>query len=97
MMIVPSTDAGGDQVFSLAAVWVHPCYGHISTLKEAAQKLMLLADNGPDWPYAFVCMKDINMSHMPLSDKGHISAMMDGICSTNACGQFHASYRCEGC
>ena len=64
LMIVPSTDAGGDQVFSLAAVWVHPCYGHISTLKEAAQKLMLLADNGPDWPYAFVCMKD-TILHMP--------------------------------
>ena len=29
------------------------------------------------------------MLHMSLSDNGHISAMMDGICSINACGQLH--------
>ena len=27
--------------------------------------------------------------HIPLSNKGHIGAMTDGICSTNACSQFH--------
>ena len=29
------------------------------------------------------------MLHMPLSDNGCISTMMDGICSVNACGQLH--------
>ena len=82
LMIVPSTNAGGDQVLSLAAVWVHPCQGHLSTLVEAAKKLMLLADDGPDWPYTFVCMND-TVSQVPLCDKGHIGAMMDSVCSTN--------------
>ena len=44
-IIVPSTNARGDQVFSLAVVWANPHQGHLSTLVEAAQKLMLLADD----------------------------------------------------
>ena len=36
--------ARGDQVFGLAIVWAHPHQGHLSTLLEADQKLMLLAD-----------------------------------------------------
>ena len=87
-MIMPNNNARGDQVFSLAAVWVHPHQGHLSTLLEAAQKLMLLVDNGPDWPYAFIHMND-TMLYVPLSDNRHISAMTDGICSTNACGWLH--------
>ena len=55
---------------------------------EAAQKLMLLVDDGPDWPYAFVCMNN-TMLHAPLSDKVHISVMRDDICSTNACRWLH--------
>ena len=83
-----STNAGGDQVFSLAVVWVHPYQGHLSTLVEAAQKLMLLADDGPDWPYAFIYMSN-TMLHAPLSDNGHISTVRDGIHSINTCGQLH--------
>ena len=48
LMIAPSTNAGGVQVFSLVVVWAHPHQGHLSTLVEAAKKLMLLADDGPD-------------------------------------------------
>ena len=49
---------------------------------------MLLADDGPDWLHAFICMSN-TMSHMPLSDNGHIGTMMDGVCTVNACGQLH--------
>ena len=85
LMIVPSTNARGDQVFSLPAVWAHPCQGHLSTLAEAAQSLMLLANDSPDWLYAFICMSD-TMLHIPLSDNEHISTMTDGICSIYAYG-----------
>ena len=88
LMIVPSTDARGDQVFGLAAMWMYPHQGCLSTLMEAAWKLVLLADNGPGWPYTFVHMID-TMLHMPLSNKGHIGTMMDGVHSTNACHQLH--------
>ena len=44
LMIAPSTNAGGDQVFGLATMWVHPHQGCLPTLVEAAQKLMLLPD-----------------------------------------------------
>ena len=49
---------------------------------------MLLADGSLDWPYAFVHMND-TMSHVPLSDKGHIGTMADGIHTANACSWFH--------
>ena len=88
LMIVPSTNARGDQVFGLATMWVHPHQGCLSTLVEAAQKLMLLVDDGPDWPHALFCMND-TMLHAPLSNKGNISTMMDGVCSTNTCSQLH--------
>ena len=29
------------------------------------------------------------MLHVPLSDKGHIITIIDGICSTNACSHLH--------
>ena len=47
LMIAPSTNTGGDKVFSLVVVWAHPCQDHLSTLAVAAQKLMLLAEDGP--------------------------------------------------
>ena len=88
LMIVPSNKAGSDQVFCLAAMWVHPHQGCLSTLVEAAWKLMLLVDNGPDCPYTFIHMND-TILHMPLYNKGHISTMTDGIHSTYACGRLH--------
>ena len=77
-----------DQVFGLAVVWIHPCQGHLSTLAKAACKLMLLADDGPDWPYTFAHMSDTALL-MPLSDNGHIGTMTDGVHSINACGWLH--------
>ena len=83
-----STNARCEQIFSLTAMWAHPHQAHLHTLEEVAHKLLLLVDNGPDWPYAFVQMND-TMSHAPLSRDGHISAITDGTLSMNACGQLH--------
>ena len=88
LMIAPSTNTGGNQLFGLVAVWVHPHQGHLTTLVEAAQKLMILVDDGPDWPYAFICMSN-TMLHMPLSDNGHIGAMTNSMHTVNACGWLH--------
>ena len=56
----------------------------LPTLVDAAQKLMLLANEGPNWPYAYVQMNDA-MAHMPVCSEGHIGIMTDGIPSMNAC------------
>ena len=75
-------------VFGLTAVWAHPCQAHHHTLEETAHKLLLLADDGPDWPYTFLWMND-TVSHVSLPIKGHISIMTDDMPSTNACSQLH--------
>ena len=85
LLIVPSLAIGCKWVFGLTAMSVCPCQAHLSTLGEAAQKLMLLANENPDWPYACAQMND-TMAHMPLSSEGHLGIMTDGIPSTNACG-----------
>ena len=88
MLIVPSTDTGCELVFSLTAMWTHPHQACLYTLGEAACKLLLLADDGPDWPYTFVWMNN-TMFHVPLSSEGCISTMTDSVPSTNACSQLH--------
>ena len=45
---------------------------------------MMLADNSPNWPYAYVQMNDA-MAHTPLSSEGHIGVTTDGLLSTYAC------------
>ena len=88
LMIVPSANIGGEQIFGLAVVWAHPHEGHLTTLVEAACKLVLLMDDGLDQPYAFVCLSSTT-HYAPLSDTGHLSAMTDGVQSINACGHLH--------
>ena len=65
-----------------------PCQGWLSTLMKAAWKLMLLVNDGPDWPNAFLHLSSTTL-HVPLSEVGHIGAMMDGIHSINACGHLY--------
>ena len=84
LLIVPSIAIGCEWVFSLTVMWAHPNQAHLPTLVEMAQKLMFLANEGPNWPYAYVQMKDA-MTHMPLSSEGHIGIMTDGIPGMNAC------------
>ena len=76
LLIAPSTNAGCEQVFGLTVLWTHPCQAHLCTLEEVACKLLLLADDGPEWPYAFAYFND-TMSHVPLSSEGHINVMTD--------------------
>ena len=88
MLIAPSTDAWGEWVFGLTAMWAHPHQAHLHTLEEVACKLLLLADDTPDWPYAFVQMND-NVFHVALSSEGHTGAMTDGMPSTNTYSWLH--------
>ena len=85
VLIVPSLAVGCEQVFGLTAMWAHPCQAHLPTQAEAAQKLMLLANKGPNWPYAYAQMNNA-MAHAPLPSEGHLGIMTDGIPSMNACG-----------
>ena len=78
ILIVPSLAIGCEWVFCLTAMWVHPCQAHLPTLADATWKLMLLADEGPNWPYAYVQMND-TVAHVPLSSEGHIGILTDGI------------------
>ena len=66
-------------------MWAQPHQACLHTLEEVAHKLLLLADDGPDWLYAFAHLND-TMSHAPLSSEGQIGTMTDG---TNACSQLH--------
>ena len=83
-------------------VWVGPWTDHcvdaphqvcLPSLVNVAQKLLLLADKGADWPYAYIRMNDA-MAHVPLSSEGHIGIMTSYLpvktpvvtCTTYACG-----------
>ena len=85
VLIVPSLAIMCEWVFSLTAMWVHPHQAHLPTLEGAAQKLMLLANQGPNWLYVYAWMND-NMAHVPLSNERHIGIMTEGLASMNACG-----------
>ena len=84
VLIVPSLAIGCEWVFGLTAMWAHPHQAHLPTLRDIAQKLMFLANESPNWPYAYVQMNG-TMAHAPLSSEGHIGVMTDGMPSKNAC------------
>ena len=48
LLIAPSTDAGGECVLGLTAVWAHPYQAHLHTLEEVAHKLLYVVDDCPD-------------------------------------------------
>ena len=85
VLITPSLVIRCEWAFGLTAMWVHPHQAHLPTLMEVAWKLMLLADEGLNWLYAFAWMNDA-MAHMPLSSEGHIGIMADSVPIANACG-----------
>ena len=84
ILIAPSLAIGCEWVFSLTAMWVHPHQACLPTLADATWNLMLLANEGPNWQYAYVQMNDA-MANVPLPSEVHIGIMTDGIPSTNAC------------
>ena len=77
LLLAPSLAARGERVFGLVAMWAHPHQVCLVSLAEVAWCLVLLADKGPDWPYAFISMNN-TVLHVLLSSKGHLSILMEG-------------------
>ena len=88
LLIAPDKTINGERVFDLVAVWAHPHQACLSCLDEVAWKLALLIDTGNNWAYAFMWLNE-NALYIPLSDKGHISAMIEGSPSRRTCGHLH--------
>ena len=84
ILIAPSLAVGCEWVFGLMAIWTTPHQVCLPTLADVAQKLILLADEGTNWPYTYARMNDA-MAHAPLSSKRHISIMTGALPSRNAC------------
>ena len=70
------------------SMWVHPHQVHLVFLAEVAQCLVLLADEGLDWPYAFVHMNDAIL-HALLSSEGHLSILTEDKSQRNPCSFLH--------
>ena len=71
-------------VFRLAMVWAHPYLAWLSSLDEVAKKLTLFINLGDNWAYTFVELNK-NAQHVPLSNEGHLSTMVDGVPCRSAC------------
>ena len=88
ILIAPSLAIGCELVFGLTAMLMHPHHVHLPTLVEVAQKLILLANKGTNWPYAYARM-NYAMAHATLSSEGPIGIMTCGLPSRNACSCLH--------
>ena len=84
LLIAPEKTIEGEMAFGLAVVWAHPYWAHLSSLDEAAKKLILLLNSGDNSAYTFVWFNE-EVQHVPLSKEGHLSTMIDGVPSRNAC------------
>ena len=87
-LIVQSLAVACEWVFGLTTVLMHPHQACLPTLVDVAQKLLLLADEGADWSYAYIRMNDA-VAHMPLSSERHIAIMSSDLPSWNDCGCLH--------
>ena len=94
LLIVPSIAVGYKRVSGLVAVWTHPCQACYHTLEVVACKLALLVGESMDWVYAFIWLNNA-LSHVPLSGKGHVSTMMDGVHGEDASGWLHQLQICK--
>ena len=88
ILIAPNLAIRCKWVFGLTATLMHPCQVYLPTLAEVAQKLMLLANEGTDWPYTYARMNDA-VAHTPLSSEGHIGVMTGGLPSRNTCSHLY--------
>ena len=88
LLIAPSLATRCESIFSLMAMWAHPHQAHLASLVEASQCLVLLADEGPDWPYAFIQINNA-MLHAMLSSKGHLGILTEGKPQRNPCSLLH--------
>ena len=85
LLIVPGKTIKGEMEFGLAMVWVHPHQPCLSSLDEVARKFTLLINLSDNWAYTFVWLSE-DAQHVPLSNEGHLSAMVDGVPCRSACG-----------
>ena len=77
------------RVLQREGVWA--CYGVAPPIscqslhhRWCSKKLILLASSKPNWPYAFVQFKG-DTHHMPLTEEGHLSTMMEEMPSNIPC------------
>ena len=75
-------------MFGLAMVWVCSYQACIPTLDEVMRKLTLLTTFHENWDYTFVRFNE-DAQHVPFPKEGHLSAMIEGMPSRNACGHLH--------
>ena len=88
LLIVSEKTIQGEVAFGLTVVWADLYQTHLSLVDEVTKKLTLLVNCGHTWAYAFVWLNK-DAQHMPLPKEGHLSAMIDGTPSRNACGHLH--------
>ena len=60
----------------------------------SAKKLTLLISTKEDWYYALVQVNE-DVQHLPLSDTGHISILVDGAPSRSTCGHLSQLEVCQ--
>ena len=93
LLISPKRSIKGEMVFGLAVIWAHPCQAHVSSLDEVAKRLALLTSSGRNWAYTFVQFNK-DTQHAPPKG-GHLSAMIEGEPSRNACRCLHQLEVCQ--
>ena len=72
----------------IITVGVHPHQACLASLVEVAWCLVILANEGPDWPYAFI-WKNNTILHMPLSSEGHFGILIECVPQRNPWGLLH--------
>ena len=63
LLIAPSLAIGCEWVFGQTTMWMQTHQVCLPTLEEVAQKLWLLADEGTNWPYAYIRMNEAMATH----------------------------------
>ena len=76
-------------------VWANPYQAWLSSLDEALKKLTLLINLGDNWAYTFVQLNEDDQQHVPLSNEGHLSTMVDEAPCRNMCGCLHQLEVCK--
>ena len=84
-LIAPEETIQGDVAFGLTMVWVDPYQACLFSVDEVVKKLTLLVNSEYNWAYAFVQLNE-DAQHVPLPKEGHLSTMINGVPSRNACG-----------
>ena len=93
LLIAPGKTIEGEMAFGLAAMWAHPHQACICSLDEVLRKLALLINLADKWAYTFVQLNE-DAQHVPLSNEGHLSAMVDGASCRSVCRHL---YQLEVC